>query len=199
VISRVIASVILLSASSAGCEGLRGLAIGDLCTAAFDVEVATGSQPTRPISEIQPNDVVVFKGTHGNRPALIGFTCADGIVTRQLIAFTLKTKAEAQAVFDQQYNALVDLFGAPCTDWRKLSIWRRFKLWAYGLPPPDLLGVDWNLGNGLQARLNTSAMSPGRDSWSVTVAVSGPPQVLMREPDRSEHRFDTPTECLDNS
>lgn len=194
---RIVALVVLLSTPSAHAGGLRGLEIGGTCTAAFKAELALGSRPTRPLSEIEPDDLLSFSGTHEGQKALIGYTCAAGLVTKQLISFILDTEVEAEAVFDHQYEALRHHLGPPCTDWRKLSLWHRFKLWINDLYFSDALtGVDWDLGDDLQAILNTAPMGPGPDYWAVSIGVSGPPVVLIREQDGSERRVRTPTVCL---
>lgn len=197
VFAPLIASLVLLSAPPATAKSLRGVSIGDTCATAFETELARGSTPTRPLSEVEPSDLVVFRGAHDGEQALVGFTCVDGLLTKQLVAFKLTTEAEADATFDRQYKQLVDLFGKPCTDWRKLSLWQRFKLWASGLYLPELYThVTWDLGDDLRLTLNSGPSGPGPDYWAVSVGVSGPPAIFIREPDGTETRVQSPMTCL---
>jgi hypothetical protein len=171
--------------------------IGDSCDSVFEVEITRDSHPIRPLSEDPADGLFGFTGTHDGREVLIGYICSDGFITSQLISFKLDTDAEANALFDDQYDKLLDLFGPPCTDWRKLTLWQRFKIWYFGFDFPELLTrVDWTLENDLQANLDSGPMGPGPDYWSVSIDVSGPPVVLVREQDGTERRLNTPKVCL---
>jgi len=177
--------------------GLRGIAVGDSCNTVFETEVARGSHPTRPDSAGPADGLFGFTGIHDDQAALIGYVCYDGFITQQLISFKLDTEAEASELFDQQYNELRELFGPPCTDWRKLSLWQRFKIWYSGFDFPErITRVDWTLDNDLQANIDKVHMGFEPGYWSVSIGVSGPPVVLVRESDGKERQLNIPTICL---
>lgn len=194
-----LAWIALLTAFTAHAEGLRGIEIGEPCSAALEKELERGSQTTRSLSEMpmQEVDLVGFSGSHDGHEALLGFRCVDGLVESQLIVVRLATEAEAQPVFDQQYQALRDRFGPPCTDWRKLPLWYRFKLWLVGAYHADLLThVQWNLGGDLEATLDSRPAGPGPDYSGVSVSVSHRIVAVVRGADGTERRFDEPVMCL---
>lgn len=197
--SWALAWVSLFPAFPVHAEGLRSIDIGEPCAAAIEKELARGSQPTRSLSEIpmQAVDLVGFSGSHDGHEALLSFRCVDGLVASQLIVAKLATEAEAQAVFDQQYQALRDRFGPPCTDWRKLPLWYRLTLWLRGAYHVDhLTNVVWNLGDDLEASLDSMPAGPGPDYWAVSVSVLRRIVTIVREPDGTERRVDDPVVCL---
>ena len=92
----VVATIGLLGGSPAYAKGLRGFEVGDPCMAAYEAEIAQGSQPTRPLTEMAADPLASFRGSHDGHAALIGYSCVDGLLTSQLI--TLKFESESNAV-----------------------------------------------------------------------------------------------------
>jgi hypothetical protein len=163
----------------------------------FEAEVTLGSQPTRPDSAVPADGLFGFTGIYDGHEVLIGYVCSEGFITNQLISFKLDTEAEASELFDQQYNELREIFGPPCTDWRKLSLWQRFKIWYSGFDFPEpITRVDWTLDNDVRADIGTVHMGPQPGYWSVSIGVSSPPVGLLRESDGKERQLTIPANCL---
>jgi len=163
----------------------RGVRLGDSCENAINIEINHGSKPAFQVSEMLIDKPASFLAIVAGKEFYLSYHCKDKrIYTIFLFAKDLQL-SEAELLYKDFRNDLLEIYGKPCTDWRNLSFTNRLKVWiTTGFSTDMFNSIDWVFESKATASL--SIREDKKNNWSVTFRIAEPSDAVFVFPDGSE-------------